>query len=90
MALINKIEIIEVKRNLWSDRSAYVFSDTGIWKYTFEHRNEKGFNSSWEDDADYIDNVCSDFLNEAGENGEEIETTELFEKVTEEELLESV
>lgn len=84
MGLINKIEIIEVEGTMWSDRNAYVYSDTGIWKYSFEHRNERGFNSSWKDDADYIDNVKSDFISEAGENGKDIESTELFLKVNDE------
>jgi hypothetical protein len=83
MGLINDVKIIEVERKLWNDRHAYVYSDTGIWMYTLEHRNDEDFHSSWKDDADYIDNVRSDFLNEAGKDGQEIFTTELFQRTAE-------
>lgn len=80
MALINDIKIIEIERKMWLDRYAYVFSDTGIWRYDFEYHNDKEINSSWKDDADYIDNVRSDFLNEAGKDGQKIHDSELFQR----------
>jgi hypothetical protein len=82
MALINEIKIVERELKMWIDRNAVVYSDAGIWMYTLEHHNGvRG--DSWEDDEDYLDNVRSDFLGEAGENGKDIENTELFEKVAE-------
>jgi hypothetical protein len=85
MKLIKNIRIIETEKKLWIDRYAVVFSDTGIWQYTLEHHNNSS--SSWKDDEDYIDNVRSDFLNEAGEDGQDIHTTELFIKMAQVKVL---